>query len=124
MYKGKIMKKLVLAVSILSMSVLVANDIDLDKYVVKIVKNASKSSVRSAIKELKFTYGMDDSQVKVLDKVDVDCISLGLKKTDIDNRPDRNITIYKKELEPDVEAVCEEAVYQDGHLSKILLIEW
>jgi hypothetical protein len=98
--------------------------IDLNTYVVKIVKNASEKSIQSAIKDLKFTYGMGDPAVKVLDKVDFSCKSLGLKKSSQSSFPDHVTTVYKKEIEPNVEGVCEEAVYKDGKLTKALLMEW
>jgi hypothetical protein len=98
--------------------------IDLETYAVKIVKHASKKSLQDAIENFKFKYGMGNPPVKVLDKVDFTCKSLGLKLYVKDEYPGYKEKVYKKEIQPNIEALCVEADYGDGKLTKALIMEW
>ncbi len=123
------MKKTVtvaMVITLLSTSMMFAEDnkIDLDNYRVKIVKNASKKDVEKATESIKFEFGKDIE--KVITKVDFDCKSLGLKKTDEFKNPVMEYVeyTYKKEIEKDIEALCEERVYDSGSESIAFLIKW
>ena len=123
------MKKTVtvaMVITLLSTSMMFAEDnkIDLDNYRVKIVKNASKKDVEKATESIKFEFGKDIE--KVITKVDFDCKSLGLKKTDEFKNPVMEYVeyTYKKEIEKDIEALCEERVYESGSESVAFLIKW
>ena len=115
----------VMAIAVLSTSMVFATEkIDLENYRVKIVKNASKKAIKTATKSIKFEFGNDIE--KVITKVDFDCKSLGLAKTDESKNPAMGYVeyTYKKEIEKDVEALCEERVYSSGSESIAFLIKW
>lgn len=98
--------------------------IDLTNYRVKIIKNASQKSIEKEIKSAKFEFGGDLE--KIIEKVDFDCKSLGLAKTDEFKNPAMGYVeyTYKKEIEKDIEALCEEKVFNDGSNSVALLVVW
>ena len=119
------MKKLIVTSIVITglSSTLWANEkIDLENYRVKIIKNASQKSIEKEIKSAKFEFGKDIE--KIIKKVDFDCKSLGLDKTDESKSYDAMEYTYKKEIEKDVEALCEEKVYSDGSNSIAFLIVW
>ena len=114
-----------MAISVLSTSmVFAAEKIDLENYRVKIVKNASPKAIKKATESIKFEFGNDIE--KVITKVDFDCKSLGLAKTNESKNPPMGYVeyTYKKEIEKDVEALCEERVYSSGSESIAFIIKW
>ncbi|SFV58873.1 hypothetical protein MNB_SV-14-1827 [hydrothermal vent metagenome] len=120
-------KRVTVAIAIAVLSTLIAyatEKIDLDNYRVKIVKNASKKDIQSATESIKFEFGKDIE--KIITKVDFDCKSLGLSKTNEFKNPPMGYVeyTYKKEIEKDVEALCEEMVYNSGSESVAFLIKW
>jgi len=114
----------VMAIAVLSTSMVFATEkIDLENYRVKIVKGASQKTLKKATESIKFEFGNDIE--KVITKVDFDCKSLGLAKTDETKNPMGYVEYtYKKEIEKDVEALCEERVYDSGSESISFLIKW
>ncbi len=114
-----------MAISVLSTSMIsAAEKIDLENYRVKIVKNASPKAIKKATESIKFEFGNDIE--KVITKVDFDCKSLGLAKTNESKNPPMGYVeyTYKKEIEKDVEALCEERVYSSGSESIAFIIKW
>ena len=114
-----------MAIAVLSTSMVFATEkIDLENYRVKIVKNASQKAIKKATESIKFEFGQDIE--KVIKKVDFDCKSLGLAKTDTTKIPGMGYVdyTYKTEIEKDVEALCEERVYDSGSESIAFLIKW
>lgn len=98
--------------------------IDLMNYRVKIIKQASKKNIEDEIERAKFEFGSDLE--KIINKVDFDCTSLGLVKTDKFKNPVMGYVEYtfKKEIEKDIEALCEEKVFKSGSESIAFLIVW
>ncbi len=122
---GKKSVTAVMAIAVLSTSVVFsAEKIDLENYRVKIVKDASQKTIKKATESIKFEFGKDIE--KVITKVDFDCKSFGLAKTDeFKNHAMGYVEYtYKKEIEKDVEALCEEMVYDSGFESIAFLIKW
>ena len=114
-----------IAIAVLSTSMVFgAEKIDLENYRVKIVKHASQKAIKKATESIKFEFGQDIE--KVIKKVDFDCKSLGLAKTDTTKIPGMGYVdyTYKTEIEKDVEALCEERVYDSGSESIAFLIKW
>ncbi len=114
-----------IAVVVLGTSTVYATQkVDLENYRVKIVKNASKKTIERETKSIKFEFGNDIE--KVITDVDFDCKSLGLAKTDTFQNPPMGYVeyTYKKEIEKDIEALCEERVYDTGSESIAFLIKW
>jgi len=114
-----------LVIVVLGTSTVYATEkIDLENYKVKIVKNASKKDIEKATKSIKFEFGSDIE--KTISNVDFDCKSLGLKKTDTTKIPGMGYAdyTYKKEISKDIEALCEERVYDSGTESVAFLIKW
>ncbi len=120
-------KSTVYAIAIVALGtsmVYATQKVDLENYRVKIVKNASKKTIERETKSIKFEFGNDIE--KVITDVDFDCKSLGLEKTNEFKNPPMGYVeyTYKKEIEKDVEALCEERVYDTGSQSVAFLIKW
>jgi len=114
-----------ITLAFLGSSVLCATEkIDLENYRVKIIKGASEKTLKSATESIKFEFGKDIA--KIITKVDFDCKSLGLPKTGEFKNPGMGYveSTYKKEIEKDIEALCEERVYDTGSKSVAFLIIW
>ena len=113
------------AIAVLSTSMVFASEkIDLENYRVKIVKGASQKTLKKATESIKFEFGNDIK--KIITKVDFDCKSLGLAKTNEFKNPPMGYVeyTYKKEIAKDIEALCEERVYSSGSKSIAFLIKW
>ena len=120
-------KSTVYAIAIVALGtsmVYATQKVDLENYRVKIVKNASKKTIERETKSIKFEFGNDIE--KVITDVDFDCKSFGLEKTNEFKNPPMGYVeyTYKKEIEKDVEALCEERVYDTGSQSVAFLIKW